>query len=133
MYPNLVKQLHCPLHHKPKPTLEFAQKRAPHQLGGLTFPPNLSGTRLSFLTNAQHDIVEYDPIPMIPSAFWSTRVIETIPTNKFYRKRLMYEVLDTNHMEICNDKTFHVRSEITCICTACGKHAHPYHAKYCIK
>ena len=64
--------------------------RAPHQLGGLTFPENLSGMKLSFIENAQLDTVEYDPIPWIPSAFWSTPVVESIPNNKFYRKKMMY-------------------------------------------
>ena len=115
-----------------QPLSKTLKKRAPHQLGGLVFPESLSGMKLSFLKNSQPD--DDDPndiISRIPSAFWSTRIINSIPVNVFYRKRLMREVLDLQHMELCKNKKFHVYSEENCVCIICSKHAHPYHIKLC--
>ena len=114
-----------------KPISKTLKIGAPHQLGGLTFPENLSGMKLSFIENAQLDTVEYDPIPWIPSAFWSTPVVESIPNNKFYRKKMMYDLLDLYHSDICKNNNFHAHSEENCVCKFCNTHAHPYHIKYC--
>jgi len=116
---------------KQEPFTKTLKNRAPNQLGGLTFPESLSGMKLSFIENAQLDTVEYDPIPMIPSTFWSTPVVENIPVNKFYRKKMMYDILDLYHSDICTNLKFHVRSEDNCVCKLCFTHAHPYHLKYC--
>jgi len=115
-----------------QPLSKTLKSRAPHHLGGLIFPEILSGVKLSFLEFTQPvDNNEYDIIPRIPSVFWSTRIIDTIPVNAFYRKRLMREVLDLQHNEICSNINFHVRAEDNCICKICNEHAHPYHIKYC--
>jgi len=114
-----------------QPLAQTLQNRARHHYGGLIFPESLSGMKLSFLDHTQHNITPYDPIPLIPTEFWSTRVIQNIPMNKFYRKRLMRELFDVDHMDICTRKNFHVRSEADCICKICSNPAHAYHIQYC--
>ena len=114
-----------------QPLTNTLKRRAPHQTGGLIFPGSLSGMKLSFLENIDRDIEFYDPVPLIPSAFWNTRIVTSIPVNKFYRKRLMREIFDLHHMEICTNTTFHIRPEESCVCNVCFRHAHPYHVNYC--
>ena len=104
---------------------------ARHHLGGLSFPESLSGMKLSFLELLQPIPEQFDPIPQVPSVFWITPVIRDIPINKFYRKRLMRDVFDSNHFEICLNNIFHPHSEDTCICKFCSEPAHAYHSKYC--
>jgi len=71
---------------------------------------SLAGMKLSFLGNEQHvEAEEFNPIPLIPIEFWSTRIIVNIPTNVFYRNRLMREIFDMHHLDICTDTSFHVR------------------------
>ena len=114
-----------------QPLTKTLRNRARSQYGGLTFPESLSGMKLSFLDNITLDATPYDPIPLLPTEFWSTRVIERIPINAFYRKKLMHEIFDLGHMNICTDNNFHVRAKDTCICKMCSNTAHAYHAQYC--
>ena len=115
-----------------QPLSKSLRSRAPHETGGLTFPTSLSGLKLSFLADIEQSVQErYNPIPLIPTTFWNTRTIENIPMTLFYRKRLMREVFDIDHMDVCANSKFHVRSELTCVCKICSKHAHPYHARFC--
>ena len=93
-----------------QPLSESLRCLAPHRTGGLTFPESLSGMQLSFLINNDLDVERYNPVPLIPTAFWSTRIIENIPANAFYRKRLMREVFDLDHKDICKNIKFHVHS-----------------------
>ena len=88
------------------------------------------GMKLSFLVNNEFE-ERYNPVPLIPTAFWSTRIVEIIPMNMFYRKRLMREVFDIEHKDLCTNSNFHVRSESSCVCKICFEHAHPYHSQYC--
>ena len=104
------------------------KKQAPQCLGGLNFPESFSGMKLSFLESFRPTPEQFDPIPKVPSVFWSTPVIRNIPINKFYRKRLMRDVFDLDHFEICNNNNFHPHSEF---CKFCYEHAHSYHIKYC--
>ena len=87
-----------------QPLTKTLQRRAPHQTGGLIFPESLSGMKLSFLADVRREIEVYNPIPLIPSFFWSTRIVDVIPVNKFYRQRLMREIFDLHHMDICTNK-----------------------------
>ena len=108
------------------------QNRALHQFGGLSFPESLSGLKLTFIENVRRIEQEpYNPIPSIPSSFWSTRIIEQLPVTMFYRKRLMHEIFDLDHREICTNTVFHTFSNDLCTCKLCGDHAHPYHSKHC--
>ena len=108
------------------------KKQAPHQLRGLNFPESLSGMKLSFLELTQTVTEHFNPIPLVPSVFWSTQVVHNIPINKYYRKRLMRDLFDLNHLEICTNKNFHPHAEEGCLCKFCSQHAHAYHSKYCI-
>jgi len=119
---------------KTEPLSKSLQLRAPHQTGGLLFPNKLSGMSLMFLANLpQYDckVDPFNPIPDIPSAFWISRTFDSIPTTAYYRKRLMRELFDIEHMELCNNNVFHTRAESSCICKLCAQHAHPYHVRYC--
>ena len=113
-----------------QPLSESLRHLAPHRTGGLVFPESLSGMKLSFLVNNEFE-ERYNPVPLIPTAFWSTRIIEMIPMNMFYRKRLMREVFDIEHKDLCTNSNFHVHSESSCVCKICFEHAHPYHSQYC--
>ena len=114
-----------------QPLSRTLKARAQHHLGGLVFPESLSGMKLSFLNNEPHLGAEYDPIPLIPTEFWRTRIIFNIPTNSFYRKRLMREIFDMHHLDICKESSFHVRYKESCVCKYCDDHAHAYHIQYC--
>jgi len=115
-----------------QPLTKTLQNRALHQFGGLSFPESLSGLKLTFIENVRRIEQEpYNPIPSIPSSFWSTRIIEQLPVTMFYRKRLMHEIFDLDHREICTNTVFHTSSNDLCTCKLCGDHAHPYHSKHC--
>jgi len=91
----------------------------------------LNRNELSFLTGAVMEQPSYNPIPDIPTNFWMSRVVDIIPTTQFYRRRLMREVLDVEHNNICNNSKFHVHPEESCLCISCNEHAHAYHSRYC--
>ena len=114
-----------------EPLSKSLLRRAPNQIGGLIFPESFSGLKMSFLENTQCDMERYDPVPLIPSTFWITRQIETMPTNMYYRKMIMRDIFDIDHLSICSNNNFHTRAEESCVCRICSNHAHPYHLKYC--
>jgi len=106
---------------------------APTTTGGLSFPEMLHGTKLSFLTDSLEP-PPHHPIPAfqdIPSSLWLSKTFKSIPTNPKSRKRLAREILDSDHQDICQTKTFHPSSSLSCICIACGEHAHTYHRRFC--
>ena len=111
-----------------QPFSKSLKMKAPQWLGGLSFPESFSGMRLSFLENIEQvSTEEFNPIPLIPTPFWNSRIIVNIPMTMFYRKRLMHEIFDIKHMEICNNSTFHTHADQSCICKICFKNAHMHH------
>ena len=115
------------------PLSKYLKNRAPHTTSGLVFPECMSGLKLSFLNfKSDHsEFTTFDPVPDIPSSFWLSKTFATIPTNSFYRRKIIREVFDMNHREICKTTTFHKASDLTCICSQCGEHAHNYHERFC--
>ena len=112
-----------------RPLSESLKAIASQRLGGLVFPACFSGMKLSFITTAQQTI--YDPIPAIPTTFWMSRYIHSIPYTKFYRHKIMYEIFDIGHKHFCMNTNFHARPEENCKCSKCNEHAHSYHSRYC--
>jgi len=103
---------------------------APSSIGGLSFPTELHGIQLSFLTDTSTP--PFQPIfQNIPSSFWLFKTFDYLPTNSKSRRLLAREILDSDHFEICQTTTFHPFPSPTCMCIACGEHAHYYHKRDC--
>ena len=106
--------------------------RAPHMISSFTYPDCFSGLKLSFLDRPSSNEPDlFDPIPNVPSEFWTSRVYASIPSDSFYRKTLLREIFDLNHMDLCKTEKFHEHHQISCICRFCGEHVHRYHDRYC--
>ena len=105
--------------------------RSSNMTNGLVFPPSLSGLQLKIL--ASHKQIEpYNPVPDIPSSFWLSKIFHSLPSSPFYRKKLMKEIFDTGHLDICKNSSFHARIGDDCICISCGEHAHRFHVRFCV-
>jgi len=96
-----------------QPLTNTLKSIAPHKLGGLTFPQSFSGMSLSFIVNQDRQSQIFDPLSLIPSAFWLSKIVTVIPNTKYCRQRLMREIFDVGHFEICSNKKFHHKVEVT--------------------
>jgi len=114
----------CPL----LTTLEFL---TPHNLNTLSFPPELNGYRLSLFTENLFSTTPYDPIPLIPTFFWHSRILNSIPSSYYNRKVICREVLDIDHYKYCNNNTFHIINHETCRCIGCQDKMSHYHIYFC--
>ena len=112
------------------PFSKYLAAKAPHSTKSFTFPSCLSGLQLSFLTTKIQN-ENYNPIPDIPTSFWLSKTFSSLPASVFYRKNLVSEILDANHVLICKNTKFHPYPQDDCICCNCGEQAHPYHMRYC--
>ena len=99
---------------------------APHTTHAISFPPDFDGYQLSFLSshafNGENIVTPI--IESIPSAFWMSRNIHAIPTQKRIRRRLCREIFDTEHYLLCMTTTFHPYPTLSCLCKYCNNHAH---------
>jgi len=142
----LKRYLQVPLHsnnasiHFLTSTIPLSNKLkliAPDALKSLSFPPCFNGYRLSFLQNpppsSQAQIQQHvsEILEKVPTTLWLSRMFFSIPTNKKYRRRLFREILDSNHLQICNSTTFHPYPLPSCLCIHCGENAHSYHDRFC--
>ena len=135
----LKRYLQVPLHSNNKiinfltSTIPLSQKLkylSPHTISSLTFPQEMHGHCLSFLQNINQDIMPH-VWESIPSEFWTSRIVTSIPSNPKLRRRLCREVLDTEHYVLCSTSNFHPIPTPSCICKNCNKHAHMFHARFC--
>jgi len=115
------------------PLSDKLKQLAPHSINSLSFPEELHGYSLSFLSSPVfNENRESTPIvESIPTAFWMSRTLFAIPTQPKLRKQLCREVLDSEHFSLCKTSAFHPSSTISCICKNCNSHAHMYHARSC--
>ena len=113
-------------------TLKMA---APNASSSLTFPETLHGYRLSFLQSPcrEMDHAQYlsEIREKIPPAFWLSRTLARIPVCPKYRRKLIREILDSDHPQLCQTNTFHPTPTSSCICTHCGEPASFYHSRFC--
>ena len=108
----------------------YLQLKSSNMTGSFVFPNCLSGLKLSFLEHSQ--IENYWPIPQIPSTFWLSKMFSVIPSAPFYRKKLIAEIFDLQHTDLCQTTTFHPHARDDCLCKFCGELAHMYHYRYCV-
>jgi len=118
------------------PLSKQLQQAAPRAIRSLSFPSILHGHRLSFFpdpgSEMDHERNRLDILEAIPTAFWLSRMLPSnIPAHPNPRKRLMREVLDSDHGKICQKSTFHPFPLPSCTCIHCNSHAHSYHARFC--
>ena len=115
------------------PLSKHLQRAAPGTISSLKFPPILHGIRLSFFPDPSQEIgnEHWEQLQNIPSSFWLSRTLTSIPIYARSRRRLFREILDTDHSQICKSSTFHPHPLPSCICTYCGLNAHPYHNRFC--
>ena len=98
-------------------------------LNAFTMPPEMNGYMLSFLNNLNPD-THYDPLPIIPTYFWRSRVFFRLPNCFHNRKKLCHEIYDITHLNICSNEKFHILSNESCICRACGENMSHYSCGY---
>jgi len=105
-------------------------RRNGHGLKAFTMPTEMNGHTLSFLqTNSIN--TQYDPIPLVPSFFWRSRIFVKMPTVFHNRKTLCHEIFDLTHLKLCCNEKFHLLNHNTCICSSCGKLMEHYHQFFC--
>ena len=107
------------------------KRAAPNSLQALSFPSILHGHNLSFFPQPSQEMDRVDIPEQIPSTFWLSRMVFTIPLRRKVRRRLFRDILDTDHHIMCKTTSFHPHSLPSCICVHCGEHAHAYHARFC--
>ena len=117
---------------KLKPFTRLLQELCNERTSGIAFASVLDGMQLS-LFNKLPDINEYDEeeeiFKKIPSHFWRSKQIMSLPMNETYRRKICREICDSDHFEHCKLTKFHNYST-DCICKYCGDHLHPYHVTY---
>ena len=113
------------------PFSSYLQIRSPHLTKSLIFPDCLSGLKLSFLEPLL--VEEYWPIPQIPSTFRVSKNFTVLPSDPFYRKRLIAEIFDQEHFDLCQTTNFHPHAHDDCVCKFCGEQARSFHLRYCTK
>ena len=115
------------------PLLSTLENITPHNLCTLSFPPELHGYKLSIFDENLLSHTPYNPIPLIPSFFWRSRTLFTIPSSYHIRKQICREILDTDHSIYCRTKNFHKIDYENCVCLGCGNKMTNYHAYFCDK
>lgn len=96
-------------------------------------PPCLSGLKFhsSSLLNSNFSLASLDIIPDIPSWFWISRPIPTLPTNKHSRRALCYDSYDLFHSHMCSTKKFHIDITTSCYCSFCSSPMSHFHHYTC--
>ena len=117
------------------PLTKTLKMAAPNASSSLTFPETLHGYRLSFLQSPcrEMDHAQYlaEIREKIPPTFWLSRTLAGIPVCPKYRRKLIREILDSDHPQLCQTTTFHPTPTSSCICTHCGEPASSYHSRFC--
>ena len=96
----------------------------------VTFPIELNGFRLPL---PEEQFNEYNPIPSIPSTFWSSPPISKLPFTAEPRRALLYCAMDLIHCHVCKKKEFHLKPDEECICRFCNNSAPAYHFRECYR
>ena len=104
---------------------------APETTGGLSFPPDLEGHRITFLSSLPAPCSPASMVQSIPTWFWLSRTFTSLPSNQNSRRALCREILDSNHYEFCKTTSFHPTPTLDCVCIFCGDNAQPYHIRFC--
>ena len=94
----------------------------------LSFPTPLEGYQLKIARDTNNILEHYNPIPIINSVFWRSRILHRIPENPINRKKICREIFDSDHMEKCTTLSFHPKASESCICIFCGTHLEAYHS-----
>jgi len=113
------------------PLSETLKNLAPHTMGSFTFPTEMHGHKLSFLQHENGNHESANVLESIPTEFWLSRNLHSIPARQNLRKSLCRDVLDSDHFLICKTPTFHPTATYSCICKLCNNHAHMFHHRYC--
>ena len=117
------------------PLSKSLRKAAPNAIRSLSFPSIMHGHRLTFFPPSApgpNDLEDHlEILERIPSTFWLSRMPLSIPVYPKSRKRLIRQILDTDHHKFCTTSSFHPHPVPTCICINCGEQAHCYHERYC--
>ena len=108
---------------------------APNALSSISFPQILHGHRLSFFSNPSqefnHNSYSAEIIEGIPSTFWLSRVLHKVPMDPKFRKKILREILDSDHLLHCQTTTFHPKPTLSCLCTLCGEPSSCFHNRFC--
>jgi len=113
------------------PLSEKLKYLAPHTIGSITFPNEMHGHKVSFFQCENVIFESATTLESIPTEFWLSRNLHTIPARQNLRKRLCRDVLDADHFLICKTSSFHPTATLSCLCKFCHDHAHMFHHRYC--
>ena len=91
----------------------------PQCLGGVRFPPpEIEGS-------------DYKVIEEIPTYFWLSTVLNSLPLNPESRRALLYDTIDLHHCKICVDGSKHPHPTMWCLCKLCGSEVKRFHYRDC--
>jgi len=117
------------------PLSDNLKRAAPNAIRALSFPPSLHGHQLSFFPQSSQGLDQVEGqlkiIEKIPTTFWLSRTITSIPQHRQSRRRVLREILDSDHLQICQSSTFHTSPLPSCLCINCGEWAHTFHERFC--
>lgn len=113
------------------PLLHFLQHFAANSFLSTSFPSCLDGLKLqppSFSFSSEQSL-----LASVPSYFWHSQVVHSIPLNPHSRRALCYSIFDLYHPHICKTKKFHTLNYKSCFCKYCNVILTHYHHLSCPK
>ena len=115
-----------------KPLVNTLLEKAEEKLGKIeeiNLSLNLNHREL-FLVNdrARTVLEEYKTLEEIPTGFWKSEVINSLPVNYSYRRNICRRIVDAEHWKLCKLSKFHSHSlGKKCKCMFCNEQAEWYH------
>ena len=108
--------------------LEIAQARL-KKIDQINLSLNLSHNELLVVNNREREVLEpYNTVENVPSGFWKSRMIESLPVKFYFRRNIAKEIVDAEHWKICQLSDFHTHSlGEECICIFCNNHCEWFH------
>ena len=77
---------------------------------------------------ARKTLDEYKTTELIPTGFWKSEVLKSLPVNYSYRSKTCRRIVDAEHWKICKNNEFHSHSlGNKCKCMFCNEHAEWFH------
>lgn len=110
-----------------RPLDEWLKAILPDLVGSLGEFGDLKGAQLTPFHRFP-PISELNIVENVPSWFWRSRTVNSIPCNPKYRQtEVCREIFDLDHSDFCKLQYYHLNTTEACLGKICHKVLSPYH------
>ena len=116
-----------------QPLFSTLQDLAQKSFWKIKYPSETSGTLLTPPSPVTPGEILFSKIP---TTFWLSETLNSIPMLPTPKRAIMYDIYDIHHSHICETETFHTKiheNDTVCICKLCYSPMSAYHFRDCIE